>query len=539
MAELTQSTRRSTSRAPIRYDQPWLTSLLRPVLIGLMIACIDLTILSVVARVAPFLASDYIPAMIVLSVGAAIVGCITTTWLAQPEQRHRRTFGYRMAELGLLLALTRLAIWLVTGQWPSPALFMTRPIDALLDGLFYVGGFIVTISWVMATDTTDDLLRMALQPDELYAIDADRIGEMARTSHSDRPAILRGLVGRWVTGGIVMVMFAAGLGLNLSSGRSFFTLAQQEIQPAIIAAIVIYFLAGLVLISHGQLAILRSRWTIDRVPSAGDVLRNWPLYVVLLLLLIGGLAALMPFGGTFLLAQILGSIIAFLFNLILDFFRLLTTLFLMLISLLTGEQPMSQEQPPPPPPAAPPPDLPPPMTQMPPWVGGAVFWVAMALLLGYAAYIYFSGKGVNLGWLTTLWRMLLARWAQFRHAYQAWAATRLPTVKNEGDGEQGRSGLGRWWQRRKLDPEQQVRYYYLSTLERAEQSGLVRRQAETPLQYAPRLAQRVEETMEDKQAVQTLTTAFVQARYSRRRIEATQIPRLQQIWQQIRQHLHL
>jgi hypothetical protein len=83
---------------PIQYDQPWLASLLRPALIAIMVACVDLTLLSFIARIAPFLARTYIPAMVLLSVAAAIIGCITTTVLAQPAQRHRRTFAYRFAE---------------------------------------------------------------------------------------------------------------------------------------------------------------------------------------------------------------------------------------------------------------------------------------------------------------------------------------------------------------------------------------------------------------------------------------------------------
>jgi hypothetical protein len=535
---------RSPAGIPIHYDQPWLGSLMRPALIAIMVACVDLTLLSFIARVAPFLARSYIPAMIVISVAAALIGCITTTVLAQPTQRHRRTFAYRFAELGLLLALTRVMIWLVTGEWPAPMLFLTQPFDVLFDGLFFVSAFVVTLSWTMATSTTDDLLQMALQPDELYAIEADRIGEMVRTSGSDRPALLRSLVTRWVSGGIFMVMLAAGLGLNLSGGGNLFTLAQDNIGAEVVASIVIYFLAGLILISHGQLALLRSRWTIDRVPNAANVLRNWPLYVLLLLVVMGGVAALMPFGGTFLLAQILGAIIVFLFNLIMELFRLITGLFLWLVSLLTGEAPPQEEAPPPPPPTMPPPEMAQPAAQMPEWAGGVLFWTLMALLLGYAAYIYFSGKGFNFGWLSVFWRMLLARWGQFRGAYQAWIETRLPD-SNQATGAvgAGRAPLSRWRQWRKLSPEQQVRYFYLTTLEEAGQHGLARRVAETPHQYAGRLVERLAEKSENPteapDEVQTLTEAFVQARYSRRPIDPQALPKLQKVWQSLQQHLRL
>jgi hypothetical protein len=530
----------SAAGVPIRYDQPWLGSLLRPVLIGLMVACIDWVVLSFVARVAPFLTYTYVPVMVILSLAAAITGCITTTLLAQPDQRHRRTFGYRLAELGLILALTRLAIWAVTGQWPAPMLFLTQPLGALLDDLFVVGAVIVAFSWMLATSTTDDLLRMALQPDELFAIEADRIGELVRTSYSDRPAILRGLVTRWVVGGIVLVIFAAGLGLNFTSGRTLFTMTQSAVGPSVVAAIVIYFLAGLVLISHGQLAILRSRWTIDRVPSAAAVLRNWPFYALLLLIVIGILAALLPFGGTFRLAQVIGYTVTFLFGLILDFFRLLMMLFLLLVSLLTGEAPPAAEEPPPPAPPPVMPEVPPQVNNFPDWAGGAVFWVFMAILLGYAAYIYFSGKGFRFGWLTALWRMLLARWRLMRGAYQTWVHTRLPSLRRDDDttSGSGRIPLSRW-RLGNLDSEQRVRYFYLTTVERAQESGLPRNAAETPRQYAPRLSERLATQPEDGEAVQTLTEAFVRVRYSRGKFESTEVSTLQRLWEQIRQHLRL
>lgn len=521
----------------VKYDQPWLGSLLRPLLIATMVACVAQTVLTFVARVAPFLAERYVPTLTIISVGAAIVGCISTTLLAQPNQRHRRTFGYRLAEIGLLLALTRLAIWTVTGSWPTLAFFFIHPFDALLDGLFIVGGLVVGLAWLMATDTTDDLLRMALQPDELYAIEADRIGEMVRTSHMDRPAILRGLVARWVAGGILMVILAAGLGML--GARSFFTLAQQAVRPGVIGAIITYFLAGLLLISHGQLAILRSRWTIDRVPSAPNVLRNWPLYVLLLLILIGGLATLMPFGGTFRLATILGALISFAFNLVLDLFRLLALLFMLLMSLFTGEAPPAPSNNAPPPPPVFPTPTPTDTAHLPLWAGGVLFWGTMVLLLGYAAYIYFSGKG-QLGWLTAFWQMLRLRWIQFWGAYQNWQLDRRTSVRrSDQSGEAQTGSVTKRWRLSNLDADQQVRYLYLATLEYAEQLGLPRKRSETPLQYAPRLRDQLSDEMTDKSEVETLTNAFVQVRYSRRPIEAKQVPKLQEIWQHIQQHLHM
>src|SRR5437764_14690190 len=95
----------------IPYDQPWLTSLLRPVLIAILVVCLDLVIMAFIARLAPELSGNYVPVILVISVMAVLIGCVTTTFLAQPVHRHRRAPAYRLAEVGLLLALTRLTIW--------------------------------------------------------------------------------------------------------------------------------------------------------------------------------------------------------------------------------------------------------------------------------------------------------------------------------------------------------------------------------------------------------------------------------------------
>ncbi|MDQ3250628.1 MAG: hypothetical protein M3Q45_15660 [Chloroflexota bacterium] len=552
--------------ARIPYDQPWLTSLLRPLLIALMVVCIDLVLLTFIARLAPWLAGRYVPVILGLSVLAVVVGCVTTTWLIQPTQRQRRNSNYRLAEVALLLVLTRLAIWLATGAWPGLAGLLLHPLDALFDGLFITGGLIVAFSWSIAATTTDDLLGLALQPDELYALKIDRLGEMVRTSHTDRPALLNKVVARWVGGGIVLVLLAASVRLGPSS-NGIFALTRQNIQPSVIGAIVVYFLAGLVLISQGQLALLRSRWIIDRVPSADNVLRNWPVYVLLLLVLIGAVAMLLPFGGTFYLAQILAATISFFFNSLFAIFRFLMSLLFLLIALITGDAPPEQP-PPPPPPAAPPPPIEalPQTNLLPEWTGGALFWVTMALLLGYAAYIYFSGKGVQFIWLLRFWHLLRARWLQLFGAYQQWQISRIMAgQRGGGTATQKEENFASWGRLRNLDPSGRVRYFYLSLLYYARQQGMGRADGETPLHYAPRLARqisaaqappvehgsegivdveqaRAEEQTEAAQTLQdvyTLTEAFLAVRYARQPVNTSQLPVLERIWHAIQRQLRV
>ncbi len=552
-------------------DQQWLGSILRPALIATLIGCLDVAILSMLLRLYPGLANGYAQAIISISLLAVLLACATTTWLAQPGKRHLRRPIYRLAEFLFMLVMARLLVWLTLDGFPSPTALIYRPLGALLDGPFIFAAIVITLSWLFAGELTSDLLRLALQPDELFAIEEDRIGELIRTSNSDRPAILQRLVSRWVGGGILLVLIAASVRIERPE-VGFLAITRQNIDPMIIAAVVIYFLAGLLLISQGQLAILRTRWLLERVPTSERVLGQWPLYVFGLLVGIGLLAALLPFGGTFYLAQFLSAIVAFFFNAIFAIFRFFMGLLLLIIAMVSGKAPESPPEAPPPPPPAP--MMPEAVAQaggFPAWAGGAFFWIVMALFLSYAAYIYLSDKGVKFTWLRAFWRLLQSRWQALFGNYRQWQQTRLrradPTKEEAGNSNSRRFSLRRGWHH--LDPTEQIRYFYLSMVEGAAASGAARATGETPLQFGQRLGDflRIREermaaspatdaegdeesstttvhSLEDKSIAVTgeirdLTEAFVQIRYAKQKATAAEASRFATIWQKISKRLRM
>lgn len=524
-------------------DQAWTQSLLRPALIAVAAVCLVLAMLAFIRRLVPGLPPAYTELLVVVGALASILGSITTTWLAQPGQRSRRSTGYRAAELALILGVTRIGTWIAAGSWPGFNQFLLRPVDSLLDPYFLLGAFVVLLAWIMSTAMTDDLLAMALQPDDLYASRTfgDRWQDTARPVYTDRPAILRRFVARWVVGGIILVILAAGSRYDLPES-GFLGVIRQNIDPVVIGAIIIYFLVGLALISQGQLALLRARWILQRTPSAPGVLQNWPLYAIMLLLVIAVVAALLPLGGTFRLAQIITAVLGAIYFVLFGAFRLFLGLLLMLMSWLTGE-PMEE------PPQAPPPmptfaPEPPPQTEavLPPWTGGVIFWAFAAAILLYAAYIYFSGKGANFDWLRRVWAMLRARWQLLFGAYQDWQAARIRerALRAAQEGEEGQgSRLPNWLRWRNLDPDRQVRYYYLSILQRAAEAGMPRQVGETPARYAPRLAEKLEAEPEERAAIEELTEAFVQVRYAGTHVAPDRLARAKQAWEATKRLLRL
>lgn len=544
------------------YDQAWNRSFLRPFLIALMIVCLIVAVLAFMRYAFAGVPILFTGAMIFLGVAGALLGCFSTTLLAQPGQRMRRGTGVRAAEIVLLLTLVRLASWLTAGNWPSFNAVLTRPFESLLDPPFIISAVIVGLGWMLASAITNDFLRMGLQPDELYAAQR-RTGrstdDPTPPNYTDRRAVLAGFTSKWLTGALFMVLMAAGTQLAPAE-NGFFALGRQNIDPAVITAVVVYMLTGLVLLSQGQLAVLRARWTLDRVPSTGNILRNWPIYTLLLIVGVGVLATLLPFGDTFYLSIILSSIIKYTLMATTFIMQILVGIFFLIAALFGGEPP--EEIPPEPPPAPgrlvlPQMEALPEEPGLPPWLGGSIFWVIMALLLGYAAYIYFSGRGGNLDWLRHFWLAVRVRWAMLFGAYRAWRQDRAEADDDEINAERSRrslfsrlTGRTRW---QDLPPEQQARYFYLDMLERAEKAGVQRQASETPLRYAPRLAQSLRQEVGEEdvpaepdlaheldkrepdadEAIHTLTDAFVRTRYAEKRVSVTEVGGLKGLWEQI------
>ncbi len=540
-----------------RYDQSWLTSLLRPTLIAMMVACINVALGAFLHRFLPTAPSGYFSLIVLVSVVASIVACSSTAWLAQPNQRLSRTVAYRAAEFGLLVMLARLGIWFLAGTRPSMTEFFVNPVDSLFDGYFLVAAMVVAVSWGWSIEFSGDLLAMALQADELYALkgaERSRL-DMARPTGTNRQLLLDRFVGRWMVGGLLMIMLAAGSQIDTTAERAW-GLFDQQIDPIVISAIILYFFIGLILISQGQLAILRSRWTLERAPVNDSILRNWPAYVLLLLGLIGLVAALLPLGGTFRLSQILAFLINGLYFVVLRIYQFIFFLLLLLLSLLPFSEPPET-----------PPDVAPPQAMEPPapldasslfaeWTGGVLFWTMTAVLLIYAATIYFSRNGSN-NVLTQLWLRLKAFWLQFFGSFQAWQSARIgnggtdPALANVR-----RFRLSEWFERLRngsLTPEQRVRYYYLSMLEQAEKFGTARSQSETPSHFAPRLESALHDsdasdkiepvdgaddaslTSETEAAIETLTAEFERVRYAGAEVGPDEANRLSLLWQQVRQ----
>lgn len=515
---------------PTQYDELWLSSWLRPFLITLLVGCIDVACVGFLRHIMPDMPAADAMLLIVLGVLAALLGCYTTTVLIQPDQRERRRMVYRWAEIGLLLSSVRIITWAMIEGWPDWTEMIYQPLSVLLTGVFFLTALLVLLSWSMAAFATHQFLEMALRPEEL----TERLSDRYRLIYdsrmrSDRRSLLARFTEYWIMGGVLLLLFTAGSQFG-PSNNGFFALSRQNIAPLVIGAGIVYFLVGFMLIAFGRLAVLRAQWQIEEVVTTENITRNWPIYSVGLIIIMGLIAILLPLGGTFWLAQILSLIVQVIYLIVYTVFGLLMVL---LTSLLPG---MREE--------VPPPEIAPitspvleetvQRTAVAPWIGGTVFWIVMLLLLGYAVYIYMSGKGIRFAWLRQLWRSFILRWRLFWSGYAQWRQSTLNDTPAKGEEETSTPGWLKTLRRLRLgtlSPTDRVRLFYLSMLAQAQEQGIPRRPGETPYRYSPRLGAALEEAKDD---TERLTEEFVAIHYGQQQVDAESLPQFQTLWDRIR-----
>lgn len=521
-----------THRPKTSFDTTWQNSLLRPALIAALIGCIIIALVAFIQHIVPSLPPTYVNILRLTSIGAALVGGYTTTLLVRPEQRQRRTLTFRLAEIGLILSITRIVLWATVEGWPAIGQMLIQPFAVLLTLGFVVNVILILVAWGMAVFVTNDFLAMALQPDELLDME-DVPREFSGYDHriqSDRRALVRRFTERWAFGGALLIALTAASQVGLGT-NGFLALIRQEIAGGVMGAAVIYFLLGLLLLTFGHLAALRANWHLEKVPSDATIVRNWPFYAFGLLLVVAVVAFLMPLGGTFRLAQLLGLMIRGLYSVV----YLILGLLMGLLTLLVGGGEETVEQP-----AEPSPAFTPPLTaetqtaEVPPWLGGTVFWVIVALLLGYAAYIYLQGRGVKFHLLLVWLRQFLHGLRQLQKTVNEWRASTVPP-QDEEKTRAGRARVRRWLDDLmlgRLPPDEQVRYFYVSTLERAAQQGIRRRPGETPQRFEARLSNRIDS--EDETAIADLTAGFERVEFAQKTTTDLTLPLLKRAWTQIR-----
>lgn len=481
----------------------------------------------------------------------ALESILTTRWLTHPDQRTLNRFYYRAAEIIVVLVGLRLISWVVEGSVPGAAELrglLLSP-SSFIDVTYFLLIVLTFFTWERGMAFASIFSGLILSSDEItyYSLPPATRRQMAGElpPDSNRLQQVGRFVQQWTIGGMLLIFCAALTTYELPAlvtvgAIDLRTIGRLGLHPTMLAALLLYFLLGFWLLSQARLAAMRVRWLSDGVSAAPAITRTWHRSSLMVVAGVALVASFLPIGGTFAIARVIQAILGFFFlilNLLMAFFGFFVYLLLSLLgSPQTSEETFEQVG------GFTPPDLgefqPP--VQPPSLLMGSLFWTAVVVVAVVAAVFFLRQRGVPLNQLGVgrWWANLVAWWRAFWgrltgrvDELSQMVRARLRVGQPAADEA---AAPWRFVRLNALSPREQVRYFYLAMVRRAAERGVARRPQETPLEFVRELKAEWPEAEVD---VETLTDAFLEARYSPRPVEKAAVNPVKQTWQRVKSSL--
>jgi len=508
----------------------WADSLFRPLALATMVGCVIWSLTQLMLRFAPNWNPTYV-----------VVGCVLValeafySYRLLRARRNLRTnvLNYRIAELLVILVLFKLGRYttLNTSQTLTEIHSWPRDLSRLFD-LETLAAFALALScWAVVTETAKDFDDIGRRPER----------GQAPVSPIDR------ITNRFLVGGIVLLV-AAGFA-HLEDISDLLDIDRPSVQGLVFNAL-IYFAVGLAMLGQMQFTRLHKAWQRQQVWVSDDLGSHWVRYSLFFVGLAALLAFILPTGFASSPLQVaadalavMGQLVYFVFAVLVALISLPFSLLWWLLSLLFSE---GQDRPHPElglPALDPPPD--PGRGDIASWLELArslAFWVVLLVGLFFVIHGYLRDRpelreafismrpvrALRRGW-ATLSRWLGQWFSHLRQAVNERAPRWVPRKFS-------RDSLAlpkpfRFFRLGALSPRERVLYYYLSIVRRAGKQGFPRRAHQTPHEYSSALKPHLPQAQED---METLTHAFLEARYSQRAIEPDQDLNVRTNWERVK-----
>ncbi len=530
---------------PLNNYLGWQEKYLQPIVISLLILALFSGLTTLFANIVPDGPWRFLPWLILLVSAESI---LTTRWLATTDRPVNR-LAYRTAELTVIFLFLRLFTWLfITGLPVADEIegLLIEP-SLILDPVFLTFSFLLFFVWQQTSFLMGIFIKLQLDDDELYYYSkegAER-NKLSRPQLKNRRALLEDFYTQWIIGGLILGTLATLSTFNLSGltndGFQLRTISRLGLQPAMLAALLVYFIGGLWLAGQGQLATLRSRWLLQDIEPDPAMSRTWHRSSLILIGIIATIAAFLPIGSTFAISRILQLISLAIIVVVNLIFALLASILFFIGSIFFRP---SEEA------VAEPLDfteivpeqfiLPPPPEQAPSPLIGGIFWVIVIVAVIAAVIFFLRGRGVPIT-SSAITKLFSTSWQRFRTwLISIWQGVGKQVQQIEQTirerlqiADKTAAGQLSWGRPpfRSLSPRQKIRYYYLSILRRAEDRGIERGTSETPSEF---VADLVEEWPEADDEVEAITDAFLKARYSPQPITGDDIGPVKETWNRIK-----
>lgn len=328
---------------------------------------------------------------------------------------------------------------------------------------------------------------------------------------------------------------------NLEAGGNIFSLSDRYVGSA---NLLFFFILALVFLSISNYAALRRTWRTRGIIINRNVVRNWVIYSVVFLSLLGGIALILPTNYTVGLLRSLGFIVQFIFNIFVFLFGIvlfLIHLVIFLLSSLFGSDPANRDQQPLQPPVLDSEFLSP-STPGEPWfevVKSVIFWLILAIIIGYA-FFYFIKEHQEIVESDQKPRLIISIKNLFNRILGLFKVSgrQLARIVNHSvqrlmPRERQHQSRIPWdyLSLRQLNPRERIRFYYLALIRRAEEKGIPRSEDQTPSEYENVLKERYQEIDEE---IHEVTSAFLKARYSTHLISESESNHIKTAWSTIR-----
>ncbi len=554
MSEIEPSVKLAAGEEQSYLTNKWSRTVSQPLLITLMTTALFAAILNVIHSFSP---NPIWLWLIPLVFFVSLEGVYTTLWLAQPRRRILDRTAYHLSELFVLLLITRLYTWLLSGEWPQLALaanYLKYPWRLILDVPFIIGALLVVMAWFRARAESETFTRLDIDEAEVHyytqEVHQREIGNKPVMTY--RGDLAATFFQHWVWGGMVVAICVALASVDIPSVTTVsfpFGFSRLQLPASLLLSVIIYFVAGMALVSQARLATLNARWLHDGMQKSPRVERSWLRFGVFLVIVLAVVAAFLPLGSTFAIGRLLEALIlgaAAVASFISFLVILITSLFLSLFFRQgTPPAPVTPE----PLPTLIPTATPIPVATVPPAADdtttillSSMFWALAVAGTVMALSFYLRGRGIRpsrqtfrllwaslTGWLRELWQGMAEQAGEVRLAVRQ----RLQREKKEGEAKEKKRPF-RFIRINGLTPRQQIRYFYLSTVKRASDRGVERAESETPLEYMADLQENWPEAAEE---LDTLTDAFLKARYGRRELEKEDANRVKKRWKAVKRQL--
>ncbi|MGB1254092.1 MAG: DUF4129 domain-containing protein [Candidatus Promineifilaceae bacterium] len=483
---------------------------------------------------------------------------IIVTWTAFAGQAlirepvwQRNPTAFRVAELVIFALLLRVFLWGVVEGFPTSAEwqgYLLQPWN-IFGGLWALYFVLTIVIWLWVNDLVGLFHKLEVTNQELgfYQLPPNerRILRETMLLRTDRSTLSQMFFTRWVIGAVILLCCAAASTLNLPQFASsgWFTNVQRfSLSPAMLLTLLIYLFAGFWLLSYSRYTALYARCLINGIRPHETVAHSWRRVSLMLLATIGLIAAFLPIGSSVPIAMIAQGLIWLIGTIGLFIINLFILIFALFASLFVGEtetvEEVIQE--------APTLSLPPELlgggaaeASGPSPLMGGLTWVFFGVVVLAAAIFLWRRVGGMAGirpMLAQLTQRLRTFWQQFWHGVQ----DQLTEARIYIAEQLGREApLRRNDPRRRLNPDElsareQVRYFYLQTVRRAQQKGVERQTHQTPAEFLSELQAEWPESAED---TEHLTEAFLHARYSPLRVDKQRVNPIKEAWGRLRKSL--